>query len=224
MTRSRTRARDREGTRPHLDRRLDREARRQALLDAAVVTIRREGASASMESIAAEGGVTKPILYRHFGDRDGLVRAVAEHFATALFQELRGALGRSSEPRELLSATIDAYLAFVERDPDIYRFLVSQVAGAHAPDPDELSGFVRRIAAEITLVIGEQLRARGLDSGPAEPWAYGLVGMVQLAGDWWLERRTMPRQRLVDYLTTLLWEGLGAMTRAGRPPAGPTAG
>jgi hypothetical protein len=61
-------------------------------------------------------------------------------------------------------------------------------------------------------VLGEQLRALGIDSGPAEPWAFGIVGMVHLAGDWWLERRTMTRARLVDDLTTLLWNGLGGLT------------
>ena len=60
------------------------------------------------------------------------------------------------------------------------------------------------------MVVGEQLRAAGVDSGAAEPWAYGLVGMVHLAGDWWLDRQPMPRARLVEYLTTLVWDGLAS--------------
>ncbi|MEY2458619.1 MAG: hypothetical protein QOG30_449, partial [Acidimicrobiaceae bacterium] len=57
------------------------------------------------------------------------------------------------------------------------------------------------------------------DSGPAEPWAFGIVGMVHLAGDWWLERRTMTRARLVDDITALLWTGLGGLVPASREEA-----
>jgi hypothetical protein len=64
----------------------------------------------------------------------------------------------------------------------------------------------------ITQAIGEGLRQRGLDSGAAEPWAYAIVGAVHLAGDWWLERRVMPRERLVEYLTALVWDGMNTYT------------
>ena len=64
-----------------------------------------------------------------------------------------------------------------------------------------MSGFVESVGQLITQAIGEGLRDQGLDSGAAEPWAYAIVGAVHLAGDWWLERKTMPRERLVEYLT-----------------------
>jgi hypothetical protein len=79
---------------------------------------------------------------------------------------------------------------------------------------------MRRVGRQVSVVMGEQLRALGLDSGPAEPWAFGLVGMVHAAGDWWVERRTMPRARLVEYLTSLLWDGIGGIAQSsvlGRP-------
>src|ERR1044072_7569859 len=97
-----------------------RAARREELLAGAIAVIRRDGPLASMDAIAAEAGVTKPIVYRHFGDRDGLTPAIAAHFAGALFDERRGALAGSAEPEQILRATIDAYLGFIERDPQIY--------------------------------------------------------------------------------------------------------
>ena len=184
-----------------------RTARREELVEAAVRVIRRDGPGASMEKIAAEAGVTKPILYRFFDDREGLGQAVAEQFATSLLAELQTSLSTGGGPRELLAGTVDTYLAFIERDPNVYRFLVH---GSHASAQSELAGFIRRVGQEVSLAVGEQLRAAGLDSGAAEPWAYGLVGMVHLAGDWWLDRRPMPRARLVEYLTTLVWDGLAA--------------
>src|SRR5436853_6569415 len=101
-----------------------RAARRSELLDAASAAIRRDGAGVSMEALAAEAGVTKPILYKHFGDRDGLVAALAERFGGDLVAELEANLARDLPPEQLLRSTVDAYLAFIERDPHVYRFLV----------------------------------------------------------------------------------------------------
>jgi hypothetical protein len=66
----------------------------------------------------------------------------------------------------------------------------------------------------VAVIMGERLRAIGADSGAAEPWAYGIVGMVHLAGDWWVNRRTMSREHLVGYLVSLLWDGLGSVAPA----------
>jgi AcrR family transcriptional regulator len=192
------------------DRTLRRAARRGELLEAAVRAIRRAGPGVSMDVIAAEAGVTKPILYRHFGDRVGLASALAEQFGAALVAELDEALTQAVPPEELLRATIDAYLAFVERDPQLYSFLIGRLGAPVATDA--ANGLVTQVGQRVAVVLGEQLRNLGLDSGPAEPWAFGIVGMVHLSGDWWLERRTMTRARLVDDLTTLLWGGLGGLT------------
>jgi AcrR family transcriptional regulator len=185
-----------------------RRTNREELLDAAITVIRRDGPGASMEAIAAAAGVTKPILYRHFGHRDGLTSALAARFAEDLRARLQRALGREGGPREVLLATIDAYVGFIESDPQLYRFLVRH-ALRQEWDGERLSGFIRQVGADIAVVLGEQLRAAGRDSGAAEPWAYGIVGLVHMAGDWWLERRAMPRARVVTYLTDLLWSGLG---------------
>ena len=164
-----------------------------------------------MEQIAAEAGVTKPIVYRHFGDRDGLLDAMAERFETEVTTELRAALSREAGPKELLVAGIDAYLAIVERDPNVYQVLVRRAVSDPRGGPQAV---IRRVAQQVALVIGEQMRNLGLDSGAAEPWAFGLVGMVHAAGDWWLERPTMPRARLVEYLVALLWDGMSGVVGA----------
>jgi AcrR family transcriptional regulator len=186
-----------------------RAARRAELLDAAVRAIRRDGPTVSMDVIAAEAGVTKPIVYRHFGDRVGLASALAEQFGAELVSELDEVLTKNLPPEQLLRETIDAYLAFVERDPHLYSFLVGRLG---APvGTDVANGLVTQVGQRVALVLGEQMRLVGADSGRAEPWAFGIVGMVHLAGDWWLERQTMTRARLVDDITALLWHGLGSL-------------
>ena len=71
----------------------------------------------------------------------------------------------------------------------------------------DFTGFLDEISGRVALVIGEQLRAAGRDSGGAEPIAHGVVAFVYAAGDWWIDRRTMPRPQLVTYLTEFLWDG-----------------
>jgi AcrR family transcriptional regulator len=193
------------------DRVARRQKRRLELLDAAVVAIRREGPAVSMEVIAAEAGVTKPIIYKHFGDRSGLADAIGERFGTELVGALQQALSRTDlEPEELLRSTVDTYLEFVEREPQLYRFMISTVGPGDGGIGQ--AGLVLAVGQRVAVVLGEQLRSAGRDSGPAEAWAFGIVGMVHLAGDWWLDRRTLTRERLADYLSSLLWHGLDGAT------------
>jgi AcrR family transcriptional regulator len=181
-----------------------RAKRRDEFLDAALVAIRRDGPNVSMEAIAAEAGVTKPIVYRHFGAREGLLQALTERFGDELVAQLPSDLPAGADPREVIAAAIDAYVAMIERDPDLYRFVIQQTPLGGGT----LMGVVDRVAALLTTVIGESLRSIQADSGAAEVWAYSIVGMVHQAGDHWAARPTMPRQRLVEYLTGLLWEGM----------------
>jgi AcrR family transcriptional regulator len=197
-----------------------RDERRAELLDAAVSAVREHGPSASMERLAAAGGVTKPILYRHFGDRDGLVSAIADRFARELLEEILQPLQAGQlDPREQLVATVDAYVGFVEREPNLYRFLMQQAVG-RPQSQSHVSDLVDTIARQVAVVIGERLRELGVDSGPAVAWSYGIIGLVHQAADWWVADRTMPRDRLVAYLTGLLWEGLpGAAASSANAPA-----
>jgi AcrR family transcriptional regulator len=188
----------------------DRRAeRRQQLLQAAVSAIREIGPGVTMEQLANAGGVTKPILYRHFGDRDGLIGAIAERFSADLLSSVTAPLSSDADARALLRATVDAYVSFIERETNLYRFMVQ-----HPPERSDgvpgMSGLVDLIARQVAQVAGERLRAAGRDSGAAVPWAYGIVGLVHQAGDWWVDDRTMSRETLVGYLVSLLWDGLGA--------------
>jgi hypothetical protein len=126
------------------------------------------------------------------------------------------AIARVREERELIAAAIDAYLGTIEALPELYRFVMSQnLPGIH----HLIAACNRTVASALSRVIGDRLRAVGLDAGPAEPWAVGLVGMVQSVGDWWMRHdRPMRREALVDYLTTLLWQGIAGVRAAADLP------
>ncbi len=189
----------------HLDRTAVRADRREELLDAAIGGIREHGPSASMDALAAAAGITKPILYRHFGDRAGLISAIADRFATELERELLVSITEATDDtRALLVRTVDAFVAYIERDTALYRFIVQPRYDATV----DVGGFLDRLSAYIAVAIGEQLRTTGRDSGGAEVIARGIVAFVHAAGDWWVDRRTMPRAQLVAYVADFLTEGL----------------
>jgi AcrR family transcriptional regulator len=172
-----------------------------------------------MEQLARQGGVTKPILYRHFGDRDGLITAIADRFTGELLAAIQASLVGSTDPRELLHSTVDTYLAFIERDPSLYRFLVQQASSSGGAI--QINPIIEAVSKQVAVVMGDQLRAAGVDSGPAVPWSFGIVGLVHQAGDWWLDEQTMTRATLTGYLTTLLWSGLEQAATTS-PAADPT--
>jgi AcrR family transcriptional regulator len=184
-----------------------RAARRAELLAVADRVVRREGPRASINQIAAEGGIAKPILYRIFGSKGGLYQALAERYVRELMHDLRAALAEESDARPRLERTIDTYLRFVEDNQAVYRFLMHRAVAEQPEAQATVSDFVRRVADEVAVVLDEELRRNGLDAGAADPWAHGIVGFVELAGDWWLRNRSMPRADLVAYLTDLLWKG-----------------
>ena len=161
-----------------------------------------------MDEIASEAGITKPVLYRHFGDKDGLYLALTERYVAELTVALKPAT-EASEPRDRLASAIDAYLVYVEREPERYRFLL------HASEQPRTAGIVadfrRSNIAECAFTSEENLRRASLHPGFAEPWAECVSGMVRAAGTSWLETRSLPRAWLVDYLTTILWDGFTAL-------------
>src|SRR5689334_18063573 len=124
------------------DQQRSADRRRRELLEAADRVVLRDGPGASMNAIAAEAGITKPILYRHFGDTDGLLGA------------LRAALDAPAGRRERVEATLDTYLAAIEARPQVYRFLMHPAEGGQPGDP----GFdVGKYSAPVLRRMGEEL-------------------------------------------------------------------
>ncbi|MEV7414131.1 TetR family transcriptional regulator [Streptomyces sp. NPDC089919] len=197
--------------------------RRRELLEAADRVVLRDGPKASMNAIAAEAGITKPILYRHFGDKAGLYQALAVRHTDALLDSLRAALDAPTERRSRVEATLDTYLSAIEARPQVYRFLMHPAEDSQTAD----RGFdVGRHSAPLLRRLGEELAkviAERVDLGPAGEelariWGHGIVGMMHAAGDWWLSERPCERGTLVRGLTDLLW---GHLATAGNREGGP---
>ncbi|WP_330177047.1 TetR/AcrR family transcriptional regulator [Streptomyces sp. NBC_01498] len=215
------------GTTQQADQHRSAHQRRRQLLEAADRVVLRDGPKASMNAIAAEAGITKPILYRHFGDKGGLYRALAKRHTDALLSALKAALDAPADRRARVEATLDTYLAAIEARPQVYRFLMHPAdSAADATDAQLPEGgfdvgrhsapLLRRLGEELAVVIEERVDL-GPDSAPlARVWGHGIVGMMHAAGDWWLGERPCSRAQLVSSLADLLWGRLSLVDdRAG---------
>ena len=164
--------------------------RRTELVESTLRAIRRQGATVSLDEIAAEAGTSKPVIYRHFGDRPGLYRAVVEKTAQFILDDLHALVDRE-RPDDLSALVRDlanGYLQMGQRDPEIYRFVMSRplVDGDLGDDP--VTGLTMRIGEQIA----DLLRAGGYDAARADTWGHALVGCVRAATDQWI-RSGMPR-------------------------------
>jgi AcrR family transcriptional regulator len=192
-----------------------REQRRASLTAAAIEAIRELGPEVGMDAIAAHAGVSKPVLYRYFADKSQLWQAVGQEAATQVVLAIQPAVAAVKGERDVVAAAIDAYLAHIENDPNLYEFVVHQPGIAR--QRDVVADAVDAIAGGLARILGDRLREQGLDSGPALPWAYGIVGYVQTVGDWWLRhQQPISRAALSEYLTRLLWSGIAGLAAADR--------
>ncbi len=179
--------------------------RRRALLEAADAVIQREGPEASMAAIAAEAGVSKPILYRHFGAKSGLYQTLAERHSRVLVEAIRERMLAAGELSERVRGGIDTYLAMISENLNFYRFLMHRARAEDSAAHSVMSTVMQTLGREIA----ELLTAEG-DGARARVWGHAIVGMVQNAGDWWLDHPEVPREAVVGALTELVLGGLPA--------------
>ena len=172
------------------------------------------GPDVGMDHIAAEAGVTKPVLYRHFTDKADLFVALGHRGTEILFDRLIPALNNEEAPVPRIRKSLDAFFSTVEEHPHLYRLLVRRSLANRPVEQDIVAEDKELIAQALSALLGDYLRTMNLDSGAAEPCAHGIVGMVQNVSEWWLERRTMSRDAVVEYLTQIIWAAIDGFTRA----------
>lgn len=184
--------------------------RRRALVEATLRAIRRHGNGVGMDDVAAMAGTSKTVLYRHFGDRSGLHAAVVESVQDFILGNLTGPLAADLPPAQLVSELADAYLAVVEADGEIYRF----VANRPGDSPDPVLGITNRIGDEVSASFRRWLEAEGLSTEPANTWGHGVVGFIWAVADRWiLTDLRRPRADVVAHINQFIEPAFAAQTR-----------
>lgn len=183
------------------------------LVEDTLRAIRAHGAGVGMDEIAARAGTSKTVIYRHFGDRAGLYAAVVEKVHDYIHADLRAALalGAAGGLATLAHDLADAYLSLVERDPEIYRFVMNPPATSLA-DVDPLGGLPEVISDHVAEAVSAHLEARGRDTACAATWGHGLVGFVRAVADRWMATgQAEPKHELVAYVDAFVGPALAAL-------------
>jgi len=194
-----------EGARPVRVRMSGKERREQLLEIGRVVFAEKGFDAASTEEIAARAGVSKPVVYEHFGGKEGLYAVVVDREMQRLADRITSAL-TAGHPRELLEQAALALLGYIEGDTDGFRILVRD--SPVASESGTFASLISDIANRVEHILGNEFAMRGFDPGLAPMYAQALVGMVALTGQWWLDARKPKRDEVAAHLVNLAWNGL----------------
>ncbi|MGW4425444.1 TetR family transcriptional regulator [Streptosporangium sp. NPDC004631] len=159
----------------------------------------------SVEEIAATANVSKPVVYEHFGGKEGVYAVVVDREMQKLLGMVTEALSASHALIKLERAAL-ALLAYVEENSEGFRILVRDSHAASGTGT--FASLINDIASQVEDVMVDQFAERGYDSKLAPMYAQMLVGMVALTGQWWLDVRRPPREEVAAHLVNLAWNGL----------------
>ncbi len=188
--------------------------RREQLLDVGRVLFAERGYDGtSVEEIAHKAGVSKPVVYEHFGGKEGLYAVVVDREMHRLLDMVTGAL-TGGHPRELLEQAAFALLDYIEQHTDGFRILVRDSPVAQSTGT--FASLIGDIATQVEDILGHEFEQRGFDPGLAPLYAQALVGMVALTGQWWLEVQHPGKAEVAAHLVNLSWNGLSGLEPAPR--------
>ncbi len=187
--------------------------RREQLLDVSRRLFAEKGFdNTSVEEIASRAQVSKPVVYEHFGGKEGIYAVVVDREITALTGALTGALEAGGHPQVLVERTALALLDYIEASTDGFRILVRDSPVAQSTGT--FSSLIGDVATQVEHLLADQFTRRGLEARTAPIYAQMLVGMVALTGQWWLDARSPRKDEVAAHLVNLAWNGLAGLQRS----------
>lgn len=159
----------------------------------------------SIEEIAATAQVSKPVVYEHFGGKEGVYAVVVDREMQKLLGMITEALAASHSLIKLERAAL-ALLQYIEESSEGFRILVRDSHAASGTGT--FASLISEIASQVEDVLADEFSARGYDPKLAPMYAQMLVGMVALTGQWWLDVRKPGREEVAAHLVNLAWNGL----------------
>jgi AcrR family transcriptional regulator len=168
----------------------------------------------TVEEIASKGNVSKPVVYEHFGGKEGLYAVIVDREIQALLGGINAALDEGEGARLLLEHATLALLDYIEADPDGFRILVRDSPPGQSTG--SFASVLGEVASQVEHLLASAFKQRGLDPKSAPIHAQMLVGMVALTGQWWLEQRKFKKDQVAAHLVNLAWNGLSGLDRTPR--------
>jgi len=208
--------------------RLPRAEREAQILDVAHARFAAHGyAAVTMDDVAAGAGVTKPLLYNYFGNKERLYLACMERAGDALYATVGAAVEQADSPADALRRGLRAFFAFVDEDRDAWRVLFDETLPAGGEIADAVAAHRERLLALVaqTNLARMPERRRAHFATEVEATSVALLGAAEALGRWWLRTAAMSAADAAELLIALAEPGLRAQARPGRtrPAATPLA-
>lgn len=186
--------------------------RRDQLIDVSRAVFAERGFdAASIEEIASAASISKPVVYEHFGDKEGLYAVVVDREMTLLMSNMTEAL-TSERPRVLLEQAATALFDYIDEHTDGFRVLLRP-----HPRGDQRGGTFGTVMREVAEHLTEQLvtvcRQHGYPTRLAPMYAHMLVGMVALTGEWWAEVRRPSKEQVITQVVNMAWNGVSHLEK-----------
>ena len=200
--------------------RLNAAARRTQLIEIARGVFAQHGYEAtSVEEIAARAKVSKPIVYEHFGGKEGLYAVLVDREMEHVVRRISDAIS-SGTPRQRVERAALAFLSYVRDQPDGFVVLSRDAPVTLARGG--MSSLLNDVAERVADVFTTTFKKAGYDPKTAPIYAHALVGMVTFVGQWWTETRKPAVEEVANHLAALAWMGLRHLPKRPKltvPPA-----
>lgn len=181
--------------------------RREQLIDVARALFADRGfEGTTIEEIAANAHVSKPVVYEHFGGKEGVYAVVVDREVRTLLEAIRNSLGDANSRRDLIESATLALLDYVDNHTDGFRILIRDSGGGM--NSGSFASILSDVASQVEDLLVAEFKARKLDYKTAPLYAQMLVGMVGVTGQWWLDNRRHSKQVVAAHLVNLAWNGM----------------
>jgi AcrR family transcriptional regulator len=196
---------------PATRRRLSAADRRFAILEAALEVFSERGFSdASLDDVAARGGISKALIYEHFGSKRELQDVLLDTYLHELIARVVGAIAGASTDEARLRAGVEAFLDFSSERPAALALLTRNVADPAA------GATIDRLREEAASALASIMAQ---NAPPPEPGdldleasvalvAHMISGGIQSMAGWWAEHPEIPREQVVELAMGVHWVGL----------------
>ncbi len=191
--------------------RMSGQERREQLLNVGRKLFSEKGfETVTVEEIAAKANVSKPVVYEHFGGKEGLYAVVVDRemnfLLDSITQSLTGSRNDGASARELVEQAGMALFNYIDSNPQGFRILVRD-----SPVTTQTGSFASLmvdVATQVEDVLAAEFKSHGLNDKYAPMYSQMLVGMVAFTGQWWLDVRKPKKEEVVAHVVNLAWNGL----------------
>jgi AcrR family transcriptional regulator len=190
------------------------ERERQILVAAHALFAERGYAAVTMGDVAAAVGVTKPLLYTYFGNKERLYLACMEPAAQGLQDAVAGAVAEAERPADALELGVRAFFEFVDRDRDAWRVLFDETLPGGGEVARRAAEHRERLEGAVAALVTARLPGgrRGRAAVEVEALSTALLGAAESLARWWLRTGALSAGQAAELLIDTVEPGLRART------------